>query len=172
MVLSSLERCLSSSRTLLFSGTWCLQSLPFSGSAGWIHLLIAPPSFLHLFPSLLCLAYSGLPLPSSLPSPPNLVVTPFAIITPFSFFLLTLSLLFLLLSFQWEVLDRVGIKVCVHLIMETWKFSLFFFGKNNIKLFLLKKSVYSFRIFEQTLMSLVPLASKRLLGVSQVFHLS
>ena len=47
--------------------------------------------------------------------------------------------------------------------------TLFFLSKDSRKL---DKSMYFFRIFEQTIMSLVPLASKRLLGVSQVFHLS
>lgn len=171
MVLLSLKRLLTSFHTLLFSGTGCLQFLPFSGglqgeSTSW---LLLSPSFTY-FPAFSVLPTHGYLYPVH-PSPPNLVVIPFAVIMPFSFFLVDIvsfiSFTFISVGSFRQSWDK-GVSPSYHGDLK----SLFFFGKNNIKLFLLKKSVYSFRIFEQTTMSLVPLVSKRLLGVSQVFHLS
>ena len=143
----------------------------FWSSAGWIHLcrgLLLPPSFTY-FPAFSALPTHGYLYPVHSPAP-QILLSSLLLSSRLFLFSCWHCVFYFPLSFQWEVLDGVGIKVCVHLIMETRKFLLFFFGKNNIKLFLLKKSVYSFRIFEQTTISLVPLASKRLLGVSQVFQ--
>lgn len=173
MVLSSLERLLTSSRTLLFSGTWCLQFVPFSGalrgeSISW--LLLCPSC--TYFP-----AFSALPTQAYLypvhSQPPKSCCHPCCYHRAFFFFLVDIvsfiSFTFISVGSFRQSWDK---GVCPSYHGDLKILTVFFFGKNNIKLFVLKKSVYSFRIFEQTVMSLVPLASKRLLGVSQVFHLS